>query len=378
MKPRLLPAALISLIMICISGFQGQAQTPGSSPQPTPPATESQEKVKVFTEEVVIPVSAYDNSGHLSGMPEPNDVIVFEDDVRQEIKSIRRVPVNVLLLLDTGGELNPAMSVRTTREIATHLIFSLRAGDRMAALQFGNRLELIQDWTTERNIVALALKAKLSSGKRSRLTDALAAAATKMKEAPSGTRHLVLITDGVGAAADDAALVAAIEQVLNSNVTVHVISYTAIGRKAIQKKNPLVKLTTEKRKTAKDIADEIMNPIGTPEYKKKNKIYVVIDTDLAMRRRRAEYKDATKESEQWLSSLADETGGMMLLATSAEEMIRRSEEVAREIDSQYVVTYRPTRPLALATAQEYRRLRVVPGRGGLEVHARRGYVAKPQ
>lgn len=249
MKPRLLPAPLISLIMICVSGFQGQAQTPGSSPQPTPPATESQEKVKVFTEEVVIPVSAYDNSGHLSGMPEPNDVIVFEDDVRQEIKSIRRVPVNVLLLLDTGGELNPAMSVKTTREIATHLIFSLRAGDRIAALQFGNRLELIQDWTAERNIVAFALKAKLSSGKRSRLTDALVAAATKMKkEVPSGTRHLVLITDGVGAAADDAALVAAIEQVLNSNVTVHVISYTAIGRKAIQKKNPLVKLTTEKER----------------------------------------------------------------------------------------------------------------------------------
>jgi VWFA-related protein len=303
---------------------------------------------------------------------------VFEDDVRQEIRSIRRVPVSVLLLLDTAGELNPAMSVRTTREIATHLISNLRAGDHMAAFQFGGRLELIQDWTTKREDATLAIKAKLFSGKRSRLTDALLAAATKMKEVPSGTRHLVLITDGVAAAADDGSLAAAIEQVLNSNITVHVISYTAIGRKAIQKRNPLVKITTEKRRTAKDIADEIMNPTQPSEQQKKNKLYLVIDTDIAMRRRRAQYKEATQESEQWLSSLAEETGGIMLLPESVDEMIKRSEEVTREIDSQYVVAYTPKRPLALATAEEYRRLKVASGRGGLQVHARRGYVAKPQ
>jgi VWFA-related protein len=374
MKSRFLSAQLISLIMICVGSLPGHAQTP----QPTPPAAESQEKVKVFTEEVIIPVSAYDNSGHLSAMPEPNDVVVFEDDVRQEIRSIRRVPVNVLLLLDTAGELNPAMSVRITREIATHLISNLRAGDRMAVFQFGGRLELIQDWTTEREGAALAIKAKLFSGKRSRLTDALMAGATKMKEVPSGTRHLVLITDGVTASAEDASLAAAIEQVLNSNITVHVISYTAIGRKAIQKKNPLVKITTEKRRSAKDIADEIMNPTQPSEQQKKNKLYLVIDTDIAMRRRRAQYKEATQQSEQWLSSLADETGGVMLLPQSVDEMIKRSDEVAREIDSQYVVTYTPKRPLALATDKEYRRLKIGSGRGGLEVHARRGYVAKPQ
>ncbi|HEY3040157.1 MAG TPA: hypothetical protein VGJ66_15570 [Pyrinomonadaceae bacterium] len=51
---------------------------------------------------------------------------------------------------------------------------------------------------------------------------------------------------------------------------------------------------------------------------------------------------------------------------------------SQEIDSQYVVTYTPKRPLALATEEEYRRLKVASGRGGLQVHARRGYVAKPQ
>ena len=67
---------------------------------------------------------------------------------------------------------------------------------------------------------------------------------------------------------------------------------------------------------------------------------------------------------------------MILLPGSVDEMIKRSDEVAHEIDSQYVITYTPKRPLASVTNEEYRRLKVAAGRGGLQVHARRGYVAK--
>ena len=51
---------------------------------------------------------------------------------------------------------------------------------------------------------------------------------------------------------------------------------------------------------------------------------------------------------------------------------------AREIASQYVVTYTPKRPLAEATVEEYRRINVASGVIGLQVHARRGYVARAQ
>lgn len=51
-------------------------------------------------------------------------------------------------------------------------------------------------------------------------------------------------------------------------------------------------------------------------------------------------------------------------------------EAAREIDSRYVVTYKPRRPLAEAKAGEYRRLDVLARRQGLLVRSRRGYVAR--
>src|SRR6185295_7898537 len=123
--------------------------------------------------EVVIPVSASDDSGHLSVALEPEAIVVFEDDVRQTVRSIRRVPANVLLLLDTGGALNPAMNVSTTKEISTRLISTLRSGDHVAAMQFGNHLESISGWTTGRDQLIRAINTKLISGDRPQLIKAL-------------------------------------------------------------------------------------------------------------------------------------------------------------------------------------------------------------
>jgi len=378
----LLLIRLVVLVMVLVAAVCGHAQEtlPKPAAQPTPPIPESQERVKVFTEEVVLPVNAYDDSGHLSAALEPYDILVFEDDVRQEVRSIRRIPANVLLLLDTGGELNPAMSTSVTRDVATHLVSSLRTGDRIAAIQFGSHLELVKDWTTDIDEVIRGLKTKLISGKRPQLIKALFAAALQLKEVPAGTRHLVLITDGVDLSGDPAALNEAIRQLLNANVTVHVIGYGALGRKKIDKQNPLVKITNKKRKTAKDIADELMNPTlyQQQEYTKWKRIYVIVDTDFAMRKKRDAYKEATIQADLWLRSLAEETGGLVFIPRSAAEMAPRAEEIARQIDSQYVVTYTPKRPLVLATVEEYRRINVAAGRIGLHVHARRGYVAKTQ
>ena len=375
---RLILPIILSVVLLCLAASPGGAQTPSPTPAPTPPTSESQDKVKVFTEEVVIPVTAFDDSGHLSAALEPQDILVFEDDVRQTVRSVRRIPANVLLLLDTGGELNPEMSVTITRDIATRLISNLRAGDRVAAIQFGSHLELLTDWTTDREQVIRALKTKLISGRRPQLIKALFAAALRLKEVPAGTRHIVLITDGVDSSDDATALNEAIRQLLDVNVTVHVIGYGALGRKKIDKQNPLVKITNKKRKSAKDIADELMYPNQQQEYKKWKKIYLIVDTDFAMRKKRGAYKEATEQSEVWLKSLAEETGGLAFVPRSVKEMAPQAEEIAREIDSQYVVTYTPKRPLADATVEEYRRINVAAGVIGLHVRARRGYVARAQ
>ena len=67
-------------------------------------------------------------------------------------------------------------------------------------------------------------------------------------------------------------------------------------------------------------------------------------------------------------------GSIACLPETANGMILQACEAAREIDSQYVVTYRPLRPLAEAKPGEYRKLEVISRRVGLRVRSRRGYV----
>jgi VWFA-related protein len=373
---------VIIAINAVVSSSYGQLP-PSSLPSPSPPQSEStartgetQEPIRVFTEEVAIPLFVYDSNGRFDPTLEADDVIVFEDNVRQTVKSIRRLSANVLLLLDTAGELNPAMKISTTREIATRLVSNLKEGNQVAAMQFGGRVELIQDWTGETAKTIHALNTKLSSGRRSYLVDALTAAATQLKEVPAGSRHVVLITDGVDYSSDETKLNEAIKQLLNVHATIHVLSYTALGRKSVGQHHPLLKITMNKRKSAQDIADEILHPTRPSDTKQKRKIYIVLDTDLAMRRRNNAYEEATKQSEVWLGALANETGGDMFLPGSTDEMIKQGEQLAHEIDVQYVVTYRPKRPLSSALEGEYRTIKVATTRPGLQLHTPRGYVAK--
>jgi len=152
--------------MVAVAAVPGQ--TPSTSPvaksQPTAPGTETQEPLKVFTEEVIIPIFVRDGNRRFDPTLEVADLLVFEDNVPQEIRSVRREPSSVLLLLDTAGEKNPAMKTNITREIASLLVSNLGAGDRVAAIQFGDRVETIHDWTTQTEKVIQTLKTKLFSG----------------------------------------------------------------------------------------------------------------------------------------------------------------------------------------------------------------------
>src|SRR5690349_8951882 len=107
-----------------------------------------QEPVKVFVEEVRIPVSAKDSSGRFDPTVEINDLLVKENGVAQPLKSVYRMPASVLLLVDTGEELNRAKNVRLTKEVAATLISSLRPDDQIAVVQVNNQVELLQSWTT--------------------------------------------------------------------------------------------------------------------------------------------------------------------------------------------------------------------------------------
>jgi len=81
-----------------------------------------------------------------------------------------------------------------------------------------------------------------------------------------------------------------------------------------------------------------------------------------------------KQNELLLGWVAEETGGDIILPDSEDELSTLTDDLAREIDSQYIVTYRPKSGVALKSEGDIRRVDVISRRVGLHVRSRRSYV----
>src|SRR6266498_4049717 len=366
---------LLLLLVVSSGSVRAQRGTPKASPSPSPTPVardQEQEPVRVFTEEVRLPVLAIDQYGHYDPTVVSDDVLVLEDGVAQQIRSVRHIPANILLVLDTGGEVSGLgeVSKKTslTRDVAIQLLDLLPKGSSIEVMQFNNSVDVLQRWTSDKQVVLKVLKTKLLSGKRARFADALVAAAQQLKDRPEGSRHVVLITDGVdtGGKADRSD---AVNQLIAARATVHVISYTAFVRQP-KKSSTLGTYQVPTRSDPITATDPTLHPGTTrsPSYG------VSIRFDPAMRRQRKAYEAETRKSEQVLKGMAEETGGKIYLPVSADQMVAQAKEVAADIGAEYVVTYRPKKPLSSARSGEYRRIDVASRRVGLSLRSRRGYV----
>jgi VWFA-related protein len=370
--------AIFSFGLLFVISIHSSAQTSQPKPSPTPPPepkVEAAEQVKVFTEEVRLPVNATDTYGHYDPTLEVDDILVLEDGVPQQIKSVRHIPANVLLVLDTGGDSNGlgglSKKTSTTRDVALRVISRLREGDRIAVLQSSNHAELLQAWTNDVNEIARVVKTKLFATRRSRIFETMTMAAQMFSDQPEGSRHVILITDGVESPGGKVAVSDAIKQLVAARATVHIVSYTEFVRQQDDKKPSDITVGMQPASSDPIAANDPTRPTGitrTPSFG------VAIRFDPAMKRVRKAYEAETRKSEMWLTDLAAETGGRIFLPISTAEMIAKGEEVARDIGAEYVVTYRPTRPLADAQPGEYRKIEVGSRRVGLYLRSRRGYV----
>ncbi len=90
-----------------------------------------------------------------------------------------------------------------------------------------------------------------------------------------------------------------------------------------------------------------------------------------MVRKNKERGEALKRSEGELIKLSEDTNGIFYLPDTKEEMVEKTEHLAKNIDSQYVVTYTPKRPLSESPNGEIRNIEVTSKRDGVIIQARR-------
>jgi hypothetical protein len=183
---------------------------------------------------------------------------------------------------------------------------------------------------------------------------------------------VVLITDGVDSPGGKVDRADAVKNLIAARATVHVISYTEFVRQKSDKKDTRTVSGGPRPPSSDPIT--ATDPTLAPGQTRSPSFGISVRFDPAMRRLRKAYEADVRKSQQVLQNVADETGGKLMLPLNNQEMLAQASEVARAIGSEYVVTYRPKRPLAEATPGEYRRIVVASRRVGLSLHARRGYV----
>jgi VWFA-related protein len=357
-------ASLVKIILLILFLFTvSNAQTP----------IEDDEPERIFTEEIKLNVSAVDRSGNFFAGVNKEDLVIIEDERLHQASSLRRIPANVLIVMDTGGEMRAKKGFEQTRKTAASLINALSTNDSVAIMQYHDKVEIIAEWTTNKGEALRILNTKANFGKRSVFINALDTATKFLQKTPLDNRHLVLITDGTDTFNNQSERSAAMRDLLATDINVHVISYTKLEltdleprTKGISKSPPPKAIPDEVKATLPRGVQDIMNA----------PIRVTVNTDREFLRKMKERKTALLGSEKFLTALANDTNGEFTLPESNDEMLEKTALIAQIIDSSYVVTYVPKRALSESNAGEIRNIEVSSRRPNLQVQARRKLIVK--
>lgn len=354
---------IIALIFVCNAAYISYAQqtppAPLPLPQPTATTQEEQESIKVYTQEVRLPIVAYNGYEQFYPILVSDDILLLEDNIPQQITSVRREAANVLLVLDLSGQVMGSHNSNAAREAATKLVNSLGVDDKVAIIQNSNRVDLLQDWTSDVVKATRVIKTKFFSSNRSRLSECLMMAASKLKEQPIGNTHVIVFSDGLEIQTRKEISSTPIQKdvlqkLAATQASVHIFGFASITEQFVKYRN---------------------SPISFGGNGTTAKI--VIDTDFEMRRWFRKYAQAIKQRDEQLANLAEETGGRIFIPTSTEEILTQADKISRDIRAQYVITYAPKRAFANEGGRERRSIEVFARRAGLEVFSLRNRVIIP-
>lgn len=342
--------------------------------KPTPTPVDDDQPERVFAEEIKLNVSAYDLSGKFVADVKKEDLVISEDGRLNQASSLRRIPANVLVVLDTGGELRQVKRLKDTIAVARNLIAALQADDSVAVMDYHDKVEIVAEWTTKDEAIKL-LEAKANFGRRSVFTDALETATSFLQKTPRDNRHLVLITDGTDTFNNPSERNTATQKLLATDINVHVISYTQLEKAAIEPRAKGISKTPPKQAMPDEIKATLPNGVRDVALSPKNK---TISVDRAMLKVLKERKNALVESEKYLIALSKDTNGYLILPESNEEMLEKASNIAGIIDSSYVLTYVPKRALSESPTGEVRNIEVTSRRPNLRVQANRKLVVNSE
>ena len=166
-------------------------------------SAQDDEVIKVDSSIVRLNVGVVDGKGRPITMLNRENFAVYEDGVKQQIARFEPTvaPFSVVLILDMSGS---TLGFRQTiQQSALRFIDALAPEDRVAVVEFHDKVNLLNDFTNKRENIAHSINAANGRGK-TQLYKALDFSLEKLAKEGNRRKAIIVLTDGVDTKAQDA------------------------------------------------------------------------------------------------------------------------------------------------------------------------------
>ena len=252
---------------------------------------------------VSVNASVTDKHGRAIGGLTERDFQLFENGQPRPIQKVQATdaPFNLVLLLDVSGSVEERLDF--IRKAALSFLNTVSAQDRIAIISFRDDIQIISDFSTDRQHLARSVK-KIQAGGATALYDALAYALVNTLKPLRGERTaVVLLSDG-----DDNRSFLPFAEVLEATIESGALVY------------PLYVPSGLVPSDGAPVASAALDPI------------------------RSRYLALTTRAEEEGRRLADVSGGVYYPITRLDQLQKAYDDVVTQLRTSYQITYASNQP----------------------------------
>jgi Ca-activated chloride channel family protein len=319
-------------------------------------STDAQESFKFRSgvELVNVTATVSDQDGRFVSGLRQEDFTVYEDGELQQVShfSNERVPVSLGIALDTSGSMTPDKMAAARGAIDRFIYDLLGPEDELFFMQFANRPDMIQDWTTDRRRISRAL-ASIGSAGGTAMYDAIADAVPVAQSGKNRKKALLVISDGNDT--NSGTSVGELRQLIReSEVLVYALGVDSTGAYSTRR-GPTIQLPP------------MPIPFPIPGRRPQGRMPPIGGGSGGIWTRGGD----ERVNAEALRQITDDTGGRTEIVRGFSDLDAATARIADELSKQYYLGY-------ASSGQKdgrWHAIRVEVKNRNLTVRARRGYVA---
>jgi len=185
-----------ALLVVSLHGQQQPVPTPSPPPAPAQ-KPEGAFRFKSGVELINVTVTVLDGSGRFVSGLRKEDFVVYEDDQPQTVThfSGERVPVSLGIALDSSQSMSGEKMQEAKSALDRFFYELFGPQDEFFLYRFSDDPVLLQDWTSDRNVLSRALSRVFPMG-RTAMFDAVADSVPLAQKGHNQKKALVVISDG--------------------------------------------------------------------------------------------------------------------------------------------------------------------------------------